>query len=194
MTGGSSSSRKESNVQKMIMTIIRTTKSRTLSKTARAWLMSFMLLAMAFLSLPMATTLRTISSRLMSPFWSASMASKHSSASWRWAGPMTSTTSSSERASRPSTTKDIQMRRAMASDDRTFSSASTTTECAELGLKTCLPVISEAMLPKADVILSPRRPTSPTRRMGRSAAAPEPAPEPPLALERSTRSIESLMT
>ena len=74
--------------------------------------------------------------------------------------------SSIDRASLPSTTKDIQMRRARASDDRSFSRASTTMEWAELGLKTCLPVISEARLPKTEVILSPKRPTSPIKRMG----------------------------
>ena len=36
-----------------------------------------------------------------------------------------------------------------------------TMEWAELGLKTCLPVISDAMLPNAEVTLSPILPTSP---------------------------------
>jgi hypothetical protein len=36
-------------------------------------------------------------------------------------------------------------------------------ECAEVGLKTSLPAISEAMLPNADVTLSPKRPMFPAK-------------------------------
>ncbi len=54
------------NLRKTKTNIRNTTNSRTLSKTRRAWLMSFMPSAMAFLSFPISTTLRTISSRLMS--------------------------------------------------------------------------------------------------------------------------------
>lgn len=125
-----------------------------------------MLAAIAFLSLPISTTFMIISSKLISPLPSLSRAENAASASSLLAGPRTSSISSRNSASFPSTTKDIHSRLANASEDLVFSKASTTTECAELGLKTCLPVISEAMFPNTEVTLSPIRPISPINLNG----------------------------
>ena len=127
---------------------------------------SRMLAAMAFLSRPISTTFMIISSKLISPFPSLSSASNEACASSFRDGPRTSSMSSWYRASFPSTTNDIHNLFANASEDRVFSNASTTTECADVGLKTCLPVISEAILPNIEVTLSPMRPTSPMIRNG----------------------------
>ena len=124
---------------------------------------------MALRSRPISHTARIISSRLTSPFPSLSSTWNTSSASvWR-CSHSTSTTSSWYSALRPSITRLNQTRLARASLDARFSSASTTTEWLEVGLKTSLPVTSWAMLPKAAVIWSPTRPAWASSFMGVAA-------------------------